>query len=106
MKEELEPKNEELNKLVKELKVKDEKLAVIEESVTAEIAAPASVSGNGALGWPTKGGYISSYMEQRWGKMHKGIDIARTDGVQVHRFMLRKAERSKLRHLTMADMEI
>lgn len=79
MKEELESKNEELNKLVKELKLKDEKLAVIEESVTAEIAAPASVSGNGALGWPTKGGYISSYMGPRWGKMHKGIDIARTD---------------------------
>lgn len=79
MKEELESKNEELNKLVKELKLKDEKLAVIEESVTAEISAPASVSGNGALGWPTKGGYISSYMGPRWGKMHKGIDIARTD---------------------------
>lgn len=79
MKEELESKNEELNKLVKELKLKDEKLAAIEESVTAEIAAPASVSGNGALGWPTKGGYISSYMGQRWGKMHKGLDIARTD---------------------------
>lgn len=35
--------------------------------------------GGGTLGWPTQGGYISSHMGQRWGKMHKGIDIARTD---------------------------
>jgi murein DD-endopeptidase MepM/ murein hydrolase activator NlpD len=33
--------------------------------------------GSGSFGWPTNGGYISSKQGQRWGKMHKGIDIAR-----------------------------
>ncbi|UAC48133.1 M23 family metallopeptidase [Bacillus aquiflavi] len=33
--------------------------------------------GNGQFIWPTNGGYISSYQGQRWGKLHKGIDIAR-----------------------------
>lgn len=31
----------------------------------------------GSFAWPTVGGYISSKMGYRWGKMHKGIDIAR-----------------------------
>jgi murein DD-endopeptidase MepM/ murein hydrolase activator NlpD len=33
--------------------------------------------GSGKLSWPAVGGYISSKMGHRWGKMHKGIDIAR-----------------------------
>jgi murein DD-endopeptidase MepM/ murein hydrolase activator NlpD len=33
--------------------------------------------GEGTFAWPTAGGYISSTMGYRWGKMHKGIDIAR-----------------------------
>src|SRR5690606_4875621 len=33
--------------------------------------------GTGKLAWPTNGGYISSKMGQRWGRLHKGIDIAR-----------------------------
>lgn len=33
--------------------------------------------GDGSLAWPTVGGYISSQMGYRGGKMHKGIDIAR-----------------------------
>ncbi|MDP4154594.1 MAG: M23 family metallopeptidase [Bacillota bacterium] len=33
--------------------------------------------GEGTFAWPTVGGYISSTMGYRWGKMHKGIDIAR-----------------------------
>lgn len=37
------------------------------------------VSEGGTLGWPTNGGYISSPMGTRWGSLHKGIDIARTD---------------------------
>ncbi len=31
----------------------------------------------GSFAWPTNGGYISSKMGQRWGSLHKGIDIAR-----------------------------
>jgi murein DD-endopeptidase MepM/ murein hydrolase activator NlpD len=33
--------------------------------------------GEGSFAWPTGGGYISSGMGYRWGKLHKGIDIAR-----------------------------
>lgn len=33
--------------------------------------------GEGRFAWPTVGGYISSTVGYRWGKMHKGIDIAR-----------------------------
>ncbi|MGZ9814934.1 peptidoglycan DD-metalloendopeptidase family protein [Peribacillus simplex] len=33
--------------------------------------------GSGTYSWPADGGYISSKQGQRWGKLHKGIDIAR-----------------------------
>lgn len=33
--------------------------------------------GTGSLAWPTVGGYVSSKLGTRWGKLHKGIDIAR-----------------------------
>ena len=33
--------------------------------------------GDGTFAWPTVGGYISSKQGPRWGRMHKGIDIAR-----------------------------
>lgn len=33
--------------------------------------------GTGSFIWPTVGGYISSKVGYRWGRMHKGIDIAR-----------------------------
>jgi len=82
MQEELESKDVELNNLIKDLQVKDDQLAAMEASVTSQSAAPVTqqtVESNGALGWPAQGGYISSYMGPRWGKMHKGIDIARTD---------------------------
>jgi murein DD-endopeptidase MepM/ murein hydrolase activator NlpD len=33
--------------------------------------------GDGSFAWPASGGYISSKQGYRWGKLHKGIDIAR-----------------------------
>lgn len=39
--------------------------------------------GTGNLSWPTNGGYVSSRMGQRWGKLHKGIDIARPNGYSI-----------------------
>jgi murein DD-endopeptidase MepM/ murein hydrolase activator NlpD len=39
--------------------------------------------GDGNLSWPTVGGYISSKSGYRWGKMHKGIDIARPSNLTI-----------------------
>ncbi|MBY0123628.1 peptidoglycan DD-metalloendopeptidase family protein [Bacillus sp. S/N-304-OC-R1] len=33
--------------------------------------------GDGSFIWPAVGGYVSSHVGYRWGRMHKGIDIAR-----------------------------
>lgn len=33
--------------------------------------------GDGDFAWPAVGGYVSSELGHRWGKLHKGIDIAR-----------------------------
>lgn len=35
-----------------------------------------SSRGTGDFVWPAVGGYISSHLGERWGRMHKGIDIA------------------------------
>ena len=33
--------------------------------------------GTGSFLWPAVGGYVSSQMGARWGRVHQGIDIAR-----------------------------
>ena len=33
--------------------------------------------GTGTFAWPAVGGYVSSKMGARWGRVHQGIDIAR-----------------------------
>ena len=33
--------------------------------------------GTGNFKWPADGGYVSSQMGKRWGRVHQGIDIAR-----------------------------
>lgn len=42
-----------------------------------------SSRGSGNLAWPAVGGYISSYQGTRWGKFHKGIDIARPSNKNI-----------------------
>lgn len=39
--------------------------------------------GTGTFAWPTNGGYISSKMGERWGRQHKGIDIARPSNYNI-----------------------
>lgn len=82
MKETLNKKEKKLKNKTKKLKKKDRNLATKEADLLAESNVKlvnVSDSKGGLLGWPTQGGYISSTFGQRWGKMHKGIDIARTD---------------------------
>lgn len=62
--------------------VEQETLAteVIEEPVKEIIIKGTKVvpsRGTGSFVWPTNGGYVSSNMGYRWGRMHKGMDIAR-----------------------------
>lgn len=42
-----------------------------------------SSRGSGQLGWPAVGGYISSYQGNRWGRFHRGIDIARPSNYNI-----------------------
>lgn len=39
--------------------------------------------GTGKLAWPAVGGYISSYQGMRWGRFHRGIDIARPSNLNI-----------------------
>ena len=78
----LKKKKSNLNKSVDKLEMKNDKLSDLETKLTKEKESGVSFAddnGDGEFGWPTEGGYVSSPMGKRWGKMHKGIDIARTD---------------------------
>jgi murein DD-endopeptidase MepM/ murein hydrolase activator NlpD len=69
--------SKENGQLVEQKVVKEE---VLSEPVTEVIEKGTKVipsRGTGNLAWPAVGGYISSHMGYRWGRMHKGIDIAR-----------------------------
>jgi murein DD-endopeptidase MepM/ murein hydrolase activator NlpD len=39
--------------------------------------------GTGNLAWPASGGYVSSKMGYRWGRFHKGIDIAGPSSLNI-----------------------
>jgi murein DD-endopeptidase MepM/ murein hydrolase activator NlpD len=57
-----------------------EKEEIIKKPVAYIVVKGAKIvpsRGSGTLAWPTDGGYVSSKMGYRWGKLHKGIDIAR-----------------------------
>ncbi|OLO42422.1 hypothetical protein BTR23_02745 [Alkalihalophilus pseudofirmus] len=59
---------------------------VIEEAVNRVVIKGTKQStsrGTGSLGWPAVGGYISSYQGNRWGRFHKGIDIARPSNYNI-----------------------
>ncbi|MCM3609639.1 peptidoglycan DD-metalloendopeptidase family protein [Planococcus sp. MERTA32b] len=63
----------------------------VEEEVTAEPVEKVVLNGvkelpsvgTGKFVWPAQGGYISSKKGPRWGREHKGIDIAQPDGFDI-----------------------
>jgi murein DD-endopeptidase MepM/ murein hydrolase activator NlpD len=65
--------------------------SVKEETVTVEVKNHIVIKGtkvipsrgSGSFEWPAEGGYISSKMGHRWGRIHKGIDIARPSGFTI-----------------------
>lgn len=90
-KEKLEKDKVNLADKVKEYKVKDDELAKMEKKIKQRMkpkskpqqnnspVTKGDLSGSGIFQWPTQGGYISSYMGNRNGRLHRGIDIARRD---------------------------
>jgi murein DD-endopeptidase MepM/ murein hydrolase activator NlpD len=52
--------------------------------VPPPLVASAPRHGNGAYHWPVEAGVISSEYGARWGKMHKGIDIAAEVGEPIY----------------------
>lgn len=81
MKTTLDNKQEELKSSMDQLKKKDRNLAEKEAKLfsSSNTTVIKTSNSNAIFGWPTTGGYISSTFGKRWGKLHKGIDIARTD---------------------------
>lgn len=67
------------------------KRQIVEEVVTKEPVNRVIVKGTkvvpsrgtGTLAWPAVGGYISSYQGTRWGRFHRGIDIARPTNLNI-----------------------
>src|SRR5699024_4508332 len=79
----LKKKETKLKKSIKKLKKEDKDLAMKEADLYAESKGVKfshdAANSSATLGWPTDGGYVSSHLGERWGRMHNGIDIARTN---------------------------
>ena len=64
--------------------VEDEKVLVKPKDEVSVVGTKEMVSrGTGSFIWPASGGYISSQMGTRWGRMHQGIDIARPSSLSI-----------------------
>lgn len=79
----LKKKEAKLKESVEKLKKEDKDLAIKEADLYAESKGVKfshdTANSSATLGWPTDGGYVSSHLGPRWGRMHNGIDIARTN---------------------------
>ncbi|MGE7186339.1 peptidoglycan DD-metalloendopeptidase family protein [Peribacillus sp. NPDC006672] len=64
-------------KKISETIVKKEVTEKAKTEITRKGMKVVPSQGSGTYSWPADGGYISSKQGQRWGKLHKGIDIAR-----------------------------
>ena len=69
----IEMNGQSIEETVTDDRVASEPVTQVERKGTKEVPS----RGTGAFAWPADGGYISSKQGQRWGKLHKGIDIAR-----------------------------
>ncbi|WP_210367607.1 peptidoglycan DD-metalloendopeptidase family protein [Bacillus sp. REN3] len=69
--------SEKNGQVTKKEAIKTEVLQEPVDEITVKGTKVIPSRGDGSFVWPASGGYISSKMGYRWGKMHKGIDIAR-----------------------------
>ena len=64
--------------------IEDEQILVEPKDEVTEVGTKVMASrGTGSFVWPASGGYISSPMGTRWGRMHRGIDIARPSSLSI-----------------------
>lgn len=59
---------------------------IVEETIPEIVVKGTKVissRGTGKFAWPTVGGYVSSEMGLRWGRTHKGTDIARPSKLDI-----------------------
>jgi len=69
----IEMNGQSIEETVMDEQIASEPVTQVERQGTKEMPS----RGTGTFSWPADGGYISSKQGQRWGKLHKGIDIAR-----------------------------
>ncbi|MBM7095390.1 M23 family metallopeptidase [Bacillus sp. H-16] len=63
--------------------VEEETVSEPEDRIVIKGTKETASRGSGKLEWPAVGGYISSPKGQRWGRLHKGIDIARPSSPEI-----------------------
>ncbi len=81
----------EVTKLTRERSGKIVGSSVTDEEVIVEAINQVTVvgtkvmpsRGTGTFKWPTVGGYVSSQMGSRWGRVHQGVDIARPSSFKI-----------------------
>lgn len=72
------------NGQVLEQSIEEEKTLIEpKDEVTVVGTKELASRGTGSFIWPASGGYISSQMGTRWGRMHQGIDIARPSSYSI-----------------------
>lgn len=75
--------SEENGQVVERKQIKEKVLEESIKEITIKGTKVIPSRGDGNFAWPASGGYISSKMGQRWGKIHKGIDIARPSNLSI-----------------------
>ncbi len=77
-------KNIEVNgQLSSTVREKDKVIIAPREEITYVGTWVIPSRGTAEFVWPTNGGYISSFLGQRWGRQHKGLDIARPSNYTI-----------------------
>ncbi|GEL76349.1 M23 family metallopeptidase [Tenuibacillus multivorans] len=66
------------NEEVSKEKIEEEVIEEPQQKVVLQGTKVIPSRGTGQFSWPASGGRITSYMGPRWGRSHKGIDIAGT----------------------------
>ncbi|WP_062351049.1 M23 family metallopeptidase [Bacillus kwashiorkori] len=75
--------SEQNGKVIKKKKINEKVLSKPVTKIVHKGTKVVPSRGTGSMLWPTYGGYVSSYQGYRWGRFHKGIDIARPSNYNI-----------------------